>query len=111
MEWMDQLQLAECGYYPTATNMESNIDKWLMPDSHFKYLTDSSFTYLGRSSDSSIPTITPELAAKLMEFLMSAIKGMSKRSSSSAPLQFALVASHFCDDTCHFLLTMPLTSI
>lgn len=77
MEWLDQLQLAECGYYPSATNMESNIDKWLMSESSFKCVLDSNFSYLGKSTPNTLPLISKEFSNKIMDFLTSSIKGTS----------------------------------
>lgn len=77
MEWKDHFQLAECGYYPSHTNMESNIDKWLLSDTLFTYVAESSLTYLSKMKKSTIPTVTKETVLKITDLLNSAIRSAS----------------------------------
>jgi len=74
MEWSEYNQLAECGYYPTHTNMDSSMDKWILTDSLFSYVSESSLPYLAKSKKSSLPTLNKDLAGRLMEILNYAIK-------------------------------------
>lgn len=74
MEWSDYNQLAECGYYPTHTNMDSSMDKWMLSDSLFSYVSDSALPYLAKSKKSSLPTVNKELAIRLMDLLNHGIK-------------------------------------
>jgi hypothetical protein len=74
LEWTDNVQLAEHGYFPTHTNMENNIDKWILTDNLFSYVTESTPTYLSKSKKSSIPTVTKDVAVRIMELLNFSIK-------------------------------------
>ena len=78
MEWAEHNQLSESGYYPTHTNMENNIDKWIISDNTFSYVTEASATYLSKSKKSSIPTVSKEVALKIMDLLTHSIKGAYK---------------------------------